>query len=196
MTVGTGVLTDSSGFFRDSFTLPASAAPGAYVVVARVNTTDVDGHGRTYEAREAFTVVVPPPARVTPPPGAIQRPILAPALGTVFPALKTTLTLRPAPRRDKRLPFRYRFSGRVRIPAGMNKAAVCRGKVKLYLRKGTKTVTKGTARLSRSCAYKRNFKIANTRRTGKRHGKLKVTGAFGGNARLMSSKQNTTVRFF
>lgn len=49
--VGNGVLTDNSSKFRDALALPASAAPDAYLVVARVNTTDVDGHGRTYEAR-------------------------------------------------------------------------------------------------------------------------------------------------
>ncbi len=59
-TVGNGVSTDSSGNFRDSFTLPASAAPGTYVLVATANTTAVDGHGRTYVARASFTVVPPP----------------------------------------------------------------------------------------------------------------------------------------
>lgn len=87
-TVGTGVITDNAGYFRDSFTLPASVAPGAYVVVAAVSTTDVDGHGRTYEAREAFRIMPPPvttpPPGPKPPPPTVQRPMLAPAAGMVF----------------------------------------------------------------------------------------------------------------
>ena len=74
--VGNGVVTDGQGYFRDSFTLPASAEPGAYVVVARVNTTDADGHGRPYEARESF--------KLMPPPAPVQYPVPAPAVGMVL----------------------------------------------------------------------------------------------------------------
>ncbi|MCA1700307.1 MAG: hypothetical protein LC790_15960 [Actinobacteria bacterium] len=94
--VGNGVLTDTGGNFRDFFALPASAASGAYLVVASVNTTDVDGHGRTYDARETFTVMAPPetstvmappenftvmaPPVTTLSPAVVQDPILAPAI--------------------------------------------------------------------------------------------------------------------
>lgn len=132
---------------------------------------------------------------------AARRPVLPPRVyypGPTPPAAKlnTRLTLTAKPRRDRRLPFKYRFSGRVRIPAGVSKAAVCGGRVKLRLKKGSKTVAKGTAKVSSGCTYRRTFTIRNTRRTGRRKGKLKVAAAFGGNARLKPSKRSTTVRFF
>ena len=79
--IGNGVMTDGSGNFDDSFALPASAAPGAYLVLAKANTTDVNGHGATYEARETFRVLAPV-AAVQPP--ALKRPLPAPAVGMVF----------------------------------------------------------------------------------------------------------------
>jgi hypothetical protein len=110
--------------------------------------------------------------------------------------LTTSLTLNAKPRRDRRLPFRYRFSGSVKFPAGINKAVVCGGTVKLRLRKGTKTVAKGTAAVSKGCTYKKTITIRSTRRTGTKKGKLKVAATFGGHTYLKSSKRSTTVRFF
>jgi streptogramin lyase len=135
--------------------------------------------------------------------GAVGRIQAVQAVPQIYPVplptagpLKTSLTLKARPRRDRRLPFRYRFSGTVRIPAGVSKAAVCSGRVRLRLSKGKKTVARGTAKVSKSCAYKKTVAIKTTKKTGRRKGRLKVTGVFGGNARLKSSKKSTTVRFF
>jgi len=76
--VGHDVTTDSIGNFRDFFALEPTAGPGAYVTVATVNTIDVDGHGRTYEARESFRVLAP--RLITPPPTVVQTPLPAPAI--------------------------------------------------------------------------------------------------------------------
>jgi len=184
-TVGNGVLTDSFGNFRDSFTLPATAAPGAYVVVATVNTTDIDGHGRTYDARESFRVLAPPAAEQPPVPA---NPVLGPAVGTGLTDFKTNLTLRARLRRARGLRLRYRFSGTVRIPTGVSKAAVCGGRVRLRLRSGSVTMASGTAKVSRNCSYKKEFTIGNAKRSGARGGKLKVEAKFGGSARLKSSR--------
>jgi len=70
------------------------------------------------------------------------------------------------------------------------------GTVKLRLRKGTKTVAKGTAAVSKGCTYKKTITIRSTRRTGTKKGKLKVAATFGGHTYLKSSKRSTTVRFF
>lgn len=119
-------------------------------------------------------------------------PIVRPSAGK----LQTSLTLRARPRRDRKLPFRYTFSGRVRIPAGVSRARVCGGRVRLTLKKGAKTAARGTARVSRSCAYRRRITIRNARRTGTRRGRLRVGARFGGNASLKGARRSTTVRFF
>ncbi len=110
--------------------------------------------------------------------------------------LKTRLTLRARPRRDRRLPFRYTFSGRVKIPAGVSKSKVCGGRVRLTLKKGSKTVARGTARVSKRCTYKKRITVKSTKRTGRKKGKLRVSGRYGGNKFLRGSSKRTTVRFF
>ncbi|CAN5691357.1 hypothetical protein BH24GEM1_BH24GEM1_31280 [soil metagenome] len=135
------------------------------------------------------TAAVPP--RSAPPPAA-RHPVPTPPAGK----LRTRLTLKARPRRDRRLPFRYTFTGRVRIPAGASKAKVCGGRVTLRLRKGRRTVATGRAPVSKTCTYRKRITIRTTRRTGRRKGKLKLGARFGGNAFLRGSKKSTTVRYF
>ena len=150
--------------------------------------------------------------RVTNQPGTDQRcdwqPIPRPA--TVYPPIypkppvtppggkhRTSLTLKAKPRRDRRPPFRFTFSGRVRIPGGVSAAAVCGGRVRLVLRKGRRTVARGTARVSKRCTYRKRITIKTTKRTGRRRARLRVTARFGGNAFLSAaSRKSTTVRIF
>lgn len=148
------------------------------------NSPGFDGRCEWQAVRPATTTPRPPTPPVYPKP--------PPAAGK----LKTSLTLKAKPKRDRRLPFKYRFTGRVRIPAGTSKAAVCSGRVKLTLKKATKTVARGTAKVSKSCTYKKTVTISTTARTGARRGKLKVGARFGGNTRLKGSKKSTAVRFF
>ena len=110
---------------------------------------------------------------------------------------RTSMTLNVRPRRDRRLPFGFTFSGRVRIPAGVSQASVCGGRVRLVLKKGRRrTVARGTARVSRRCTYKKRITIRSAKRTGRRKAKLGVSARFGGNASLSSSRRSTTVRIF
>jgi len=88
------------------------------------------------------------------------------------------------------------LSGRVRIPPGTSQAAVCSGRVRLTLTKGRKTVAKSSAKVSKSCTYKRKVTIRTAKRTGSRGGRLKVGARYGGNSRLESSKKSISVRFF
>lgn len=129
-----------------------------------------------------------PPAAQTPAPPPPPPP---PAAGK----LRTTLTLSATPRRDLRLPFRYTFRGRLGLPAGTNRAAVCGGKVTLRLRKGLRTVARGSVRLSKSCSYQKRVSIFNTKLIGRKRGTLTVTAAFGGTAALKSSRKTTTVGY-
>jgi len=135
------------------------------------------------------------------PPSPISYPLPpgtpTPMTPTPSPAgkLKTTMTLKATPKRDRRLPFRYTFRGKVRVPAGVGKAAVCGGRVRLSLKKGSKTVARGSAKVTRRCTYQRRIAIKTKKRTGRKRGRLKVNARFGGTSRLKSSKKSTSVRF-
>jgi len=130
------------------------------------------------------------------------RPPTAPVPPPVYPPVKpskrkTSLTLNAKPRRDRRPPFTFTFSGQVRIPAGVSKAAVCGGRVRLVLRKGRRTLARANAGVSKGCTYKRRITIRGTKRTGRRRARLRVTARYGGNASLSSSAgRSTTVRIF
>ena len=111
--------------------------------------------------------------------------------------LRTSLTLRARPRRDRRPPFIFTFSGRVRIPSGVSSASVCGGTVRLMVKKGRRTVASGAARVSKRCTYRKRITIRSTRRTGRRRARLRVSASFGGNASLSrASRSTTTVRIF
>ncbi len=121
-------------------------------------------------------------------------PVITPRPGAG--KLRTSLTLKARPRRDRRPPFRFAFSGRVRVPSGANRASVCGGRVRLVVKKRRRTVARGSARVSRRCTYKKRIAIRNTRRTGRRKARLWVNARFGGNASLKASKRSTAVRIF
>jgi Tol biopolymer transport system component len=180
------------------------------------NTGEINGSGMTYVAQwDVYTInatdgsdirrvtnrprndehcdwqPLARPAAVRPP-VRYPVPLPLPSAGR----LKTSLTLKAKPRRDRKLPFRYRFTGSVRIPPGKSKAAVCGGTVRLSLKRGRRTAAKGTARVSKTCTYRKVITIRRTRITGKRKGRLRVAARFGGNASLLTSRKSTTVRFF
>ena len=108
----------------------------------------------------------------------------------------TRLTLKARPKRDRRLPFKFAFSGRVRIPAGVSPATVCSGRVRLVLKQGRRTVARGSARVSKRCTYKQRITIKSAKRTGRKRARLRVNARFGGNASLRGSRKSTTVRIF
>jgi hypothetical protein len=132
---------------------------------------------------QAVTPVVapppPPPAVVPPPPPAATLP--------------TTLTLSATPKRKRTSPFRYTLRGRENIPARASKATVCSGNVTLTLKKGSKTLARGTAKVSKTCTYSKRITISRTS-AARRRGKLAVRASFGGNSFLKSSSKSTTVR--
>lgn len=110
--------------------------------------------------------------------------------------LQTSLTLKARPRRDRRLPFKFTFSGRVRVPSGVSMPSFCGGRVRLLVKKGRRTVARGSVRVSKRCTYKRRITIRSARRTGRRKARLRVIARFGGNASLRRSRRSTTVRVF
>ncbi len=107
-----------------------------------------------------------------------------------------SLTVRVRPRRDRKLPFRYVISGRLRLPTGVSAALGCRGRVAIQVKRGKRKITARQAKVSRSCRYRKAISIKSTRRLRASKGRLKVTTSFRGNA-VLSSRRGATrfVRF-
>ena len=99
-----------------------------------------------------------------------------------------SLTVRVTPRRDRRLPFRYVFRGRLRLPTSVPASRGCGGRVTIQLRRGKRKVATRRARLSRSCRYRKVVSFRSTRRLRASKGRLRVTTTFRGNA-VLSSKR-------
>jgi hypothetical protein len=118
--------------------------------------------------------------------------------GTGLPATPAkaaplTLSLAAKPKRDRRLPYKFTFSGRLTPAAG----ATCSGKVALKVRRGAKTVAKKTATLASTCRWKAVVKFKNRRKLGKkRAGKLTAKARFRGNTALTAkSSKALSVRY-
>ena len=189
---GTIIAFDS---LRDTLPPPARTNPELYTMNATDGSdqrrlTNQPGSDAGCDWQPIPRVAVAPPTYVVP------RPVTPPGTPSAG-RLRTSLTLKARPRRDRRPPFRFSFSGRVRIPSGVSSASVCGGRVRLVVKKGRRTVASGSARVSRRCTYKKRITIRSTRRTGRRKARLRVSASFGGNASLSrASRSTTTVRIF
>jgi hypothetical protein len=116
---------------------------------------------------------------VTPPPTAKKK--------------RPKLTIKAKPKHDATAPFKFTFSGTVRRPTGVTKAAGCKGTVTIKVRRGSKVVKSGKAKVSTSCTYKKKLSVPTSKLLAK--GSLKASGAFGGNAALLTASKSTTVRY-
>ena len=101
-----------------------------------------------------------------------------------------SLSRKASPRRDRKAPFRYVFSGRVGLPSGVQAADGCSGSVAIQVKNGRRTVTSTRANLSRSCAYRKVVSLS-ARRLRATRGKLKATITFRGNGVLTSRRART-----
>jgi WD40 repeat protein len=112
------------------------------------------------------------------------------------PAGKKTpakLSLGAKPKRDRTLPYRFTFSGKLTPAAG----TTCSGKVVVTVKRGSKTVAKKTAKLASSCKWKTTVTFKNRKKLGKKKaGKLTARARYGGNAALNpKSSKAVTVRY-
>jgi Ca2+-binding RTX toxin-like protein len=85
------------------------------------------------------------------------------------------------PSRDRRAPFRFRSSGRLRLPAGVTPAQACGdGQVSIQVKAGAKTISTRRADLSRACTFSSTVTFRDRRRFT-RAGTLRFTIRFTGN---------------
>jgi hypothetical protein len=115
------------------------------------------------------TVAAPAPAPVAPVTPASTRP--------AGPATARGLSLKVAPKRDKRPPYRFTVSGSLQLPSTVAKADGCTGKVTIDAKLKAKRVARRTVSLSSACQFK-------TTLTAPRKGSISITAAFAGTASI------------
>ena len=103
------------------------------------------------------------------------------------------ISLRVTPRRDLRVPHRFRIRGTVRPPDGLSAADACgRGKVLVTAKAGPETISARKVDLRRDCTYRTRISFRRPQRF-RNASRLRFVARFHGNAR-MSSAESRTVR--
>lgn len=144
----------------------------------RVKGTD-DGAGESAPATVSVTVGAGPPGAG---PGGST-----PVVGKVVPL---GLSITAKPKRDRKLPYVFRFSGKLKPATGK----ACSGKVVLTVKRGTKRVARKRVTLSSACAWKATVRFKNRKKLGKRRGgTLKAKARYGGNT-VMTAKSSKTIK--
>ena len=73
---------------------------------------------------------------------------------TVTPKRRSVITAKAKPRREARAPFRFVVTGRIRPPAGVARAEVCRGRVTVTTRAGGRQLARQRATVKKNCSFR------------------------------------------
>lgn len=146
------------------------------------------------DAGRIYAFMSTPPAS-TPPGG--TPPAVAPPGGNppaATPPVTVVRTIRPPrvsvagvtatvrPRRDRRIPYTFTVSGRVRRPAGIGASGCRGGRVSVQWKAGTKTISTRRVTLRADCSYRARVTFRIKRRLGR--GRLTVQVRFLGSDRF------------
>jgi hypothetical protein len=103
----------------------------------------------------------------------------------VTPRAPLAFSARVKPTRDRKAPYIFVLSGKLKPPAG----AGCGGKVSVSVKAGSKTVTTPRAKVKASCAWTLKLRFSNKKRLG--NGKLTLRTSFLGTSDVLSRKAKT-----
>jgi hypothetical protein len=169
---GSGI--DPASLSWTSSGLPGQTGPTAGFTFAAAGTYTVslsfaDNAGNTASASTSVLVVKgdAPPVDTRPKPtlpGASQPPLVG----------------KVAKRQGRYIVLRVK--GRLGRPAGVSRAAACKGRMSISVYKGKKRLAARKAKVSRKCGYKKTIKVKRSK-VGKAR-KLKLKVAFKGNTAL------------
>jgi hypothetical protein len=141
------------------------------------------------------TTTTPPPAgtttgTTTTQPGVTQT---APSqsAGPNGPKLKTNLTVKRKPARDRKAPFKYTISGSVN---GGPKTTSCAGKLAFVVKRGKTAVQTKTITVPKNCKYSVTLRYS-AKKLKVKKGTLSLSVEWKGNDRLAASKHSTKLRF-
>ncbi|HWF24193.1 MAG TPA: choice-of-anchor Q domain-containing protein, partial [Solirubrobacteraceae bacterium] len=93
------------------------------------------------------------------------------------------LPVTTSPHHARVFPYRYKFTGRVRLPHGVTNGAACSGRISVVIKRGKKTVLRGRTSVFASCGWKLSVRLSK-RKSVPGHGTLRVTVSFAGNGVL------------
>jgi len=166
-------------------TTASYAAPG--IVQVSVRVTDDDGAATTLTKElvvtappdggpsgPATTSTVATPPAIPGPPGTSCAPRRCDASG---------LTATVTPRRDRKLPYVFKVTGRLRLPVTVRPTEACLGRVVVLVKRGKRSVVTKRAAVGRDCRYRAAVTVRDRRRIGRARS-LKVVVRFDGNALL------------
>jgi hypothetical protein len=121
----------------------------------------------------SLPVTITGPAATTPP--AATKP---PTTGApIVAASARGLKLKVTPKRDRKKPYKFTASASLVLPAGVSRADGCKGTVTVDARIAGRRVARKTATVTGTCAFAAKLTIP-------RKGRVAVSAAFGGNARV------------
>jgi phospholipase C len=122
-------------------------------------------------------------------PGGSGPPVTPPVVPPVVPPATRRaalgFTARAKPRRDRRRPFVFKLTGRLRPPAGL----ACRGRVSVPVRAGRRLVTTRRTRVRSGCGWSLRLRFTSKRRLGR--GRLTIRPRFLGNADTLPRSART-----
>jgi hypothetical protein len=178
------LVAGNGNYFSADFT-PTAAGTYRWVV----SYSGDDDNEAVRSACGAANVVASAPPAVTPP---VVVPVVVPAK----PVAPAGLSVRIKPRRDRSLPYVYRISGVLSLPASVTMAKGCLGKVTVQIKNGRKTISTRTVSLRSDCSYASRVRFTQKYRLRTRGGRLKVLVKFLGNPALTARRaRSTTVRY-
>ncbi|MDQ6807307.1 MAG: hypothetical protein M3065_20660, partial [Actinomycetota bacterium] len=90
------------------------------------------------------------------------------------------LTVKVTPRHAVKFPYRFKFTGKVRLPKRTTNGSACAGGVSILIKRGKKTVFRGRTGVFVGCTFKLSVKLGK-RKAVPGQGNLSVTASFGGN---------------
>ncbi|HEY5316743.1 MAG TPA: choice-of-anchor Q domain-containing protein [Solirubrobacteraceae bacterium] len=119
-------------------------------------------------------------------------------VGGVFKTLRQSIAGLPVttkPHTALTFPYRFKFSGHVRLPKGVKSGAACGGAISVQIKRGKKTVLRQRTGIFAGCGWKLSVKLSK-RKSVPGHGKLRVTVSFGGNGVFASfADKPFTIRY-
>jgi PKD repeat protein len=142
---------------------------------------------RTYATAGVFNVRL----RVTDDKGAatetVRQLVVVAALGDRSRVALKSFTVKVTPKRDAALPINLTMSGKLGLPAGVNRADACKGRVSVIVKVGKKTVSRRTVAVTDACTFKSKVQFRDRERLGKAT-RVRIQTRFQGNAVLLPKK--------
>ncbi|HEX3615074.1 MAG TPA: hypothetical protein VHU61_00945 [Solirubrobacteraceae bacterium] len=173
-------LTISAPSDGATLAIPQTTISGTTTDSAGITSLTVDGTDVTLGSGGAFSdsVDLPVGANTITAVATDADGLTTTRTASVTVAKQTATSLGTKIKRGKH--HRYTLTGKLKLPAGVSATQGCSGKITVTARRGRRKVGAATAKVSARCTWSARFRAKHL----KRHGKLKVTVAFKGNAAI------------